>query len=140
MFIIEELRYFGSDGTKYRYRFLLCVTQSHFILSHSAPAGAPQNITATALSSTEIRVDWEPVDAIDRNGIITHYEVRFNRTTFTEILMTNTMNTKTNIFNLILTNLKAFVEYTVTVRAFTTAGVGPYSAIIASNKTEEAGK
>ena len=104
------------------------------------PASAPLDIRAATLSSTEIRVDWEQVNAIDRNGIITHYEVQFTQTTFTEIPMTNTANTTSNVLNLNLTNLEEFVEYMVTVRAFTAIGAGPYNTLSASSTTSEAGK
>ena len=107
---------------------------------HSAPSGAPQNITATTLSPTEIRVEWKPVDAIDRNGIITHYEVQFNQTTLlVGEPLTDAVNTTLNDTNFTLTNLEEYVQYTVTVRAFTMAGVGPYSSFPDSARTDEAG-
>ena len=53
--------------------------------------------------------------------------------------MTDTVNSTSNVLSLTLTNLEEFVNYTVTVRAFTAAGVGPYSFFPALNRTEEAG-
>ena len=54
--------------------------------------------------------------------------------------MTNTANTTSNVLNLNLTNLEEFVEYMVTVRAFTAIGAGPYNPLSASSTTSEAGK
>ena len=41
---------------------------------------------------------------------------------------------------LTLTGLEEYVEYTVTVRAYTAAGVGPYSTLSASSRTDQDGK
>ena len=86
-----------------------------------------------------MRVDWKQVNAIDRNGIITHYEVQFTQTKFNESMM-RTAVTSGDVFSLVLTNLEEFVMYTVTVRAYTVVGAGPYSINSSSNTTAEASK
>ena len=83
-------------------------------------------MTATANSSTSIVVMWNEVPFIDQNGIITMYEVIYiplenfggaigkNKTTVTEL-------------SVLLVDLHEFVNYTISVRAYTSMGVGPYS-------------
>ncbi|CAI8037862.1 Phosphatidylinositol phosphatase PTPRQ [Geodia barretti] len=93
-----------------------------------APAAAPQNVMATAVSSTEIRVSWEPVAPIDQNGVITMYGVRFEPLeTFNGVLVTETVNTTGPVLRMNLTGLEEDVEYNISVRAFTSVGPGPYS-------------
>ncbi len=80
-----------------------------------------------ALSSTEIQVNWIAVPEIDQNGIITEYEVMYEPLmTFNGMLSGETVNT-TNL-SIDLEDLAEFVEYNISVRAFTSAGPGPYSS------------
>ena len=79
-----------------------------------------------ALSSTEIRVCWDQVPAINRNGDITMYEVQYAPLeTFDGQISTETTNTSLMCTN--LTGLEEYVEYNISVRAYTSAGPGPYS-------------
>ena len=41
------------------------------------PSNPPQSVAAVALSSTEIQVSWSEVSEIDKNGVITVYEVMY---------------------------------------------------------------
>ena len=92
----------------------------------TVPASPPQNVTAMVESSTTIRVLWEEVPAIDRNGVITMYEVQYEPLeTFGGQISTSTVNTSMLFF--LLTNLQEFVDYNISVRAYTSAGPGPYS-------------
>ena len=79
-----------------------------------------------APSSTEIRVCWDQVPAINRNGDITVYEVQYDPLeTFDGQISTKTTNTSLMCTN--LTGLEEYVEYNISVRAYTSAGPGPYS-------------
>ena len=79
-----------------------------------------------ALSSTEIRVCWDQVPAINRNGEITMYEVQYDPLeTFDGQISTETTNTSLMCTN--LTGLEEYVEYNISVRAYTSEGPGPYS-------------
>ena len=81
---------------------------------------------AMALSSTEIRVCWDQVPAINQNGEITMYEVQYDPLqTFDGQISTETTNTTLMCTD--LTGLEEYVEYTISVRAYTSAGPGPYS-------------
>ena len=92
----------------------------------TVPASPPQNVTAMVESSTAIRVSWEEVPAFDRNGVITEYEVQYEPLeTFGGQISTSTVNTSMLSINLI--GLQEFVDYNISVRAYTSAGPGPYS-------------
>ena len=83
-------------------------------------------MTATANSSTTIAVMWDGVVRIDQNGVITMYEVMY---TPLEIFDGAIMTRTTNVTDLsvLLMDLEEYVNYTISVRAFTNAGAGPYS-------------
>ena len=108
-------------------------------ISNSAgPDDSPQNVTATAVSSTEIEVSWEEVPAIDQNGVITMYEVRYTpEPRFQGEIPTNTTNT--SIMTITLMDLEEYVNYNISVRAYTSEGPGPYSAGVVE-RTFEAGE
>ena len=78
-----------------------------------------------APSSTEIMVTWEVVPAIDENGIIINYEVRFEPLEFTETLSTSSVNSSD--LSVVIGSLQEYVQYDISVRAYTSVGPGPYS-------------
>ena len=83
-------------------------------------------------------MSWEEVPAIDQNGIIIMYQVQY------EPLETcngsiYTLKTNTTMLTTTLTDLEEYVEYNITVRAYTSVGPGPYSLPI-TERTDEDGK
>ena len=93
-------------------------------------------MTATAVSSTEIEVSWEEVPAINENGVITVYEVLYTPLmTFEGQISTNTTNTSQ--LNITLTGLQEYVEYSISVRAYTSVGPGPYSDGVVNRTLED---
>ena len=104
---------------------------------HAAPSGSPQNVVATALSSTEIEVSWEEVPAIDRNGEIIMYKIKYEPLDCG--LMVENINTTTPVLMMNLTGLEEYVEYNITVRAYTSEGPGPYSDPPVTERTLEDG-
>ena len=101
-------------------------------LFSSVPDSPPENVQADALSSTEIRVSWTEVSEIDRNGIITTYEVMYEPL---GVLTPSTVNT-TNL-TIIVDGLGKYVEYNISVRAYTSVGPGPYSEEITNRTLED---
>ena len=76
--------------------------------------------------------------AIDQNGIILLYEVQYEPLmTFGGQLMTMTMNTSNT--SIVVGGLQEYVEYNITVRAYTSVGPGPFSPGV-DNRTFEDGK
>ena len=112
----------------------------HYLLPYSfpAPSGYPQNVEPTTISSTEILVSWDEIPAIDQNGIIILYEVQYDPLmTFGGQLMTMAMNTSNT--SIVLGRLQEYVEYNISVRAYTSVGPGPFSPTV-DNRIFEDGK
>ena len=103
----------------------------------AAPINSPQNVTAMSLSSTSINVTWEEVPPIDRNGMITMYEVLYEPVETFGQLSSDTGYT-TDLF-ILLDELHPFVNYSISVRAYTSVGSGPYSDVVVE-ATQEACK
>ena len=104
------------------------------------PDAPPQNVTTMVLSSTEIKVTWEEVPAINRSGIITMYEVQYEPLEiFDDQISIETVITSGSVLMMNLTGLEEYVEYNISVRAYTSTGPGPYSVDI-SERTDTDGK
>jgi len=82
-------------------------------------------------------VTWDPVPEIDQNGIITHYEVEFNQSTFNEISTSNLTTTNGPQMMVELEGLEEYVVYTIRVRAFTSVGPGPFSVAVVNRTLED---
>ena len=94
------------------------------------------DVRATNQSATSILVTWDPVPAIDRNGIITSYDVEYTQNMFPSA--PTVQNVTVNDTMATLTDLQEYVVYSIRVRASTSVGVGPYSDNV-TERTQEAG-
>ena len=103
----------------------------------TVPASPPGSVMAVNISSTAIRVSWNPVPPIHQNGVITEYEVEYNQTTFSEVSMYNTTTVNSTTLMVDLTGLKEDVLYSIRVRAYTSVGAGPYSGVVMERTQEE---
>ena len=124
-----------EDGKAFILYSLLILIVSLLIISPSEPATPPQNVQAATVSSTEITVNWEEVPMIDQNGIIINYEVQFEPLQFTGELETETIIT-TNL-TASITGLEEYVQYNISVRAYTSVGPGPYSDPVTERTFED---
>ena len=87
------------------------------------------------ISPTEVEVSWLEVDPIHRNGIIIVHEVDYqpmNDFGSEDVTRVNTTNT-----TIVLMDLHESVQYTITVRAFTSVGGGPFNNPVASVTHED---
>ena len=90
------------------------------------PASAPVNVAAVSISSTQVKVTWGDVPPTDQNGIIITYEVEYiPLEDFHGAIGKDTTNV--SALSVILMRLQEYVNYTISVRAYTSAGAGPYS-------------
>ena len=106
------------------------------VIFTTEPGNSPQNVTAVSLSSTTIIVTWEEVPPIDRNGMVIAYEVRYEPfETFGQLSSSDVINA-TNL-SVILEGLHPFVNYNVSVRAYTSVGSGPYSDVVVEITQED---
>lgn len=106
----------------------------HSLSAISAPAAPPRGVMATVLSSTSIRVQWTQLLEVERNGIITNYEVRYRYNSLTPL----TILTAGTELETMLNMLEEAEIYSIDVLAYTSVGPGPYSDPI-QLRTEEAG-
>ena len=90
------------------------------------PDGPPTNVRAAATSPTTISVLWHPVNEIDRNGIINTHEITYTpQQTFGGAIREMKVNSSNSTF--VIQGLEEFVNYTVSVVAYTAIGGGPSS-------------
>ena len=109
---------------------LIIIINNSILLNHknnfkrflSEPDGAPQNVKGQNTSSTNISVSWEAVQADLRNGIITGYNITYQSLTENDngFVPAGPNDRQAN-----LTGLKEFVDYNISVVAFTVKGGGP---------------
>ena len=89
-------------------------------------------------SPTLIEVTWNEVPAIDQNGIITMYEVMYTPlNTFGDQISANTTSVSESELMVTLSYLQEFVNYNISVRAYTTEGFGPYNEPAVIERTLE---
>ena len=84
-------------------------------------------MTGQNTSSTSISVSWEEVQAELRNGIITGYTITFQSLTEND---NGFVQAGPDVRQVILTGLKEFVQYTISVFASTVKGIGPPSVLV----------
>ena len=84
-------------------------------------------MTGQNTSSTSIFVSWEEVQAGLRNGIISGYNITYQSLTEND---NGIVEAGPNDHQADLTGLKEFVEYNISVVAFTVKGDGPPSDIV----------
>ena len=84
-------------------------------------------------------VSWNEVPCIGQNGPISGYLLYYTNTTFNDTVNNDTVNiTGGDNRQYILTGLIPYTNYTVTIKAYNDAGIGPTSEII--QQTLESGK
>ena len=104
-----------------------------FTLPLPEPSGPPQNVHASSLSSTSIRVKWSPPILSQRNGIISNYTVRFT-SQFGQAKSVNTIDNKTSI---VIRDLAIFTRYSFTIKAWNVMGAGPESQAVYNTTLED---
>ncbi|XP_044179418.1 receptor-type tyrosine-protein phosphatase S-like isoform X11 [Acropora millepora] len=97
------------------------------------PSGPPQNVRALALSPTSIRVIWNPPLLSQRNGIISHYTVRFT----SQFHQPKSVNTTDNNTSIVISDLAIFTTYSFTIKAWNVIGAGPESEAVDNTTWED---
>ena len=90
---------------------------------------------ASTLSSTEITVTWEEVPLIDQNGNIINYEIQIEPLDFPADIFIDRLNTTD--LAIAITGLEEYVNYSISVRAYTSVGPGPYSDPVTERTLED---
>ena len=88
----------------------------------TAPDSPPQNVMVTSVNPASLMVSWELPSTINYNGPITGHVIRYTGGGTSDMMM-NVNSTTTHI----ISELVAFVNYSVTVAVRTVNGTGPPS-------------
>uniref|UniRef100_A0AAY4C1I2 SDK1 protein n=1 Tax=Denticeps clupeoides TaxID=299321 RepID=A0AAY4C1I2_9TELE len=102
----------------------------------SVPSGAPENVTAEAMSSTRILVTWGPVPEAEQNGNILGYKVLLQKKdsdSEAEVQVVKGNLTQ----SVLLRNLRKYVQYEIQVLAFTRIGDGEPSSPPGLERTKD---
>jgi fibronectin type 3 domain-containing protein len=108
--VVNGMVYVGTATSLVAYGLLVVPTN---------PPAAPSNLTATAISSTQINLTWR-ANSNDQNGF--YIEDSTDGVNFTQVATASSNATSFSI-----TGLQAFTLYTFRVRAFNTVGTSTYS-------------
>ena len=95
----------------------------------SAPSSAPASVVVHDFNATAFNVSWRPLPRGQRNGLVIAYEVQYGPNNQSQIFVKDSVVNTTAEFVLLL-DLAPCTEYSVTVRAYTEAGPGPYSGAV----------
>lgn len=122
--LLLNLTFVGS------YSYYLCFD---FIL---VPTGSAVNIMVRPTSAETISVTWQAIPLRDQNGIITKYNITYYSSQW---MHHNTIQVDGNATSTVLSTLKPYTTYNITIRAATVIGMGPASVGILAT-TLQAGK
>lgn len=114
-----------------------------FTTLEDRPSGAPLDLHVTKIAHDTLHCFWSLPDEDKRNGIITHYEVRYFKSVKQNKAIEKVVikYKLTNFTSATLYHLEAGANYEVSVRAFTKIGEGPFNhpptLIFTGKATEE---
>ena len=96
----------------------------------TVPSSPPLNIMVTGINPASLMMSWQPPLEIDRNGPITGYVIQYARVESGDMMSENVRST-TALYTIsaaaTISELVAYVNYSVTVAAMTVNGTGPLS-------------
>lgn len=88
------------------------------------PDGAPPNVTARNLSSTELVVEWDPLPTEYTHGDLLRYQMNFTKD---ETNVTKVLSILPNITKYHVTGLEMYARYVISLAAVNEMGVGVFS-------------
>lgn len=91
--------------------------------AQAVPSAAPLNVTGEFNDSRSLNISWTPPPFLDQNGIITGYNVTYERADVSDSV---TELSATDRF-ILIADLTPFTNYSVRVAARTAVGAGPFS-------------
>ncbi len=97
----------------------------------------PLDLTTVVISSTAVHCSWSELPEIDRNGIITEYQVQYTPLIDCNGIAAGLSSGPGNSTQLVVEGLQENVLYSFSVRALTSAGPGPYSNGVANTTTQD---
>lgn len=107
------------------------VNRPNFDLSVAVPGSPPYDLIYESIGSSEVNVSWSP--PLLANGIILFYNVDYWNAT-------HALNNTTTAPFTVLSNLRKYTRYRVSVQAATRVGMGNHSSEILNITTLEDGE
>ncbi|XP_012587401.1 PREDICTED: protein sidekick-1 isoform X2 [Condylura cristata] len=102
----------------------------------SVPSAAPENVSAEAVSSTQILLTWASVPEQDQNGLILGYKILFRAKDLDSELRSHVVRGN-HTQSALLAGLRKFVLYELQVLAFTRIGNGVPSSPLLLERTKD---
>lgn len=99
----------------------------YYLIIYLVPSEAPQNLSATVISSTSILVQWVQPPPSTHQGQLTIYRVTYSGELLDTTIHSVDISASNTAVNLI--NLQENTRYQISVSAFTYAGGGPSISI-----------
>ena len=93
----------------------------YYFYPPAVPSGSPTNFSVAILSSTSVRLSWQPPQAEERNGIIRQYIIRVEPSTGEAYSITTATDS-----SFVVSSLRPFTSYRFSVAAIT-IGEGPHT-------------
>ncbi|XP_030067895.1 protein sidekick-1 [Microcaecilia unicolor] len=105
----------------------------------SVPSAAPQNVTAEAMSSTQILLAWSSIPESEQNGLILGYKI-FYREKDLNVEPSSHIVRRNQTLSFLLKGLRKYVLYEIQLLAFTRIGDGvPSSPVFQRTKDDVSG-
>eukprot|EP00794_Sanderia_malayensis_P011383 gene11383-12569_t len=98
-----------------------------------APTAAPQSVTAVAMNSQIIRVQWNLPPIEHRHGLIKGYKIKYTELKTSKVFSTMA----TSVHYAELTNLDKYTVYKISVLAYTNGGDGKMSKPVLTRTAED---
>ena len=96
--------------------------------SLSEPSTAPSNIASQSLNGVSYKISWDPLTREKSNGVVLAYEVNYTRVYYRRSPSSSAPRYQNTTGTMVtLQGLIACSTYDVLVRAYTSAGAGPFS-------------
>ena len=95
------------------------------IITTAVPSSPPQNVTVVSVDPASLMVTWQPPPLIDHNGPLTEYAITYQRIGYLDV-----MNVSVIVTDFKISGLSPFVNYSVSIAAINTDGIGVFSTII----------
>ena len=116
--------------------------QNTYSTSLSIAPSPPLNATTISKTSTRLTVGW--VSPAIPDGVLSYYEVTYTGVSSVNPVPNSFYQSLSNTIpapstSLVLSDLVPYSNYSISVRAFTSAGPGEYSEVI-EDRTEEDGE
>ena len=101
----------------------MTVAMSFMVVMLPAPSAPPTSVSVSEVTSSNITVQWGPVDCIHRNGDLTGYSVQIGSENVS-------VSGDFSGGMYVIFGLMPSTYYSIQVAAETSAGTGPYSRAI----------